>query len=325
MIPEVPRRFGRVSAQCNCSGRPCVHPAGARAGGHHRTQRRRQERPPETSRRPIATGPRTVLVDGTNLVLITERELLPAAAPFRDVVPGGRALRPRSASLKMSGSCPTGTSIPAEIRRLVDEALTWSSAGRCRAKTFQRRNAQVWLGPRHVYRPANPATMNPPPDSRTSTSAARIDSVDPPGLAPAGVTSIAMTHDMASARRISDQRILMLHAGRHPRRWRHGGHSRIERSHRVPFHVNGIAQALGNSPLETTEPPSMSLRTQSRPVRPVHPSPRDRGDDPQLQFKGRGPPPRLATIRIATSRGGRAWRAPWSASPCLWAASAALN
>lgn len=195
-----------------------------------------------------------VLVDGTNLCSLNERELLPVRRRFGMLFQGAALFDSLSVSENVGFVLQRERKhTPAEIRRLVEEALDMvelpGTGDKKPAELSGGMRKRVGLARAIVYRPQI-LLYDEPTTGLDPIAAARIDSVIRRVWSQLGVTSIAVTHDMASARRISD-RILMLHEG-----VIHADGATADilgsRDPIVYHFVNGIAQAPGNSPLEGT-------------------------------------------------------------------------
>lgn len=157
-----------------------------------------------------------VLVDGTNLCSLNERALLPVRRKFGMLFQGAALFD----SLNVFENVGfvlirERRHTPAEIRRLVAEALDMVELPGTEEKTPAELSGgmrkRVGLARAIVYRPEI-LLYDEPTTGLDPIAGARIDAVIRRVWSQLGVTSIAVTHDMASARRISD-RILMLHEG----------------------------------------------------------------------------------------------------------------
>ncbi|MCW5556986.1 MAG: ATP-binding cassette domain-containing protein [Verrucomicrobiae bacterium] len=157
-----------------------------------------------------------VLVDGTNLCSLDERSLLPVRRRF-GVLFQGAALFDSLSVFENVGFVLLREKrhTPGEIRRLVAEALDMvelpGTEEKKPAELSGGMRKRVGLARAIVYRPQI-VLYDEPTTGLDPIASARIDGVIRRVWSQLGVTSIAVTHDMASARRISD-RILMLHEG----------------------------------------------------------------------------------------------------------------
>jgi len=157
-----------------------------------------------------------VRVDGVNLCSLDERALLPVRRKF-GVLFQGAALFDSLNVFENVGFVllRERRHTAGEVRRLVAEALDRVEL----PGTEEKKPAELSGGMRKriglaraiVYRPQI-VLYDEPTTGLDPIAGARIDSVIRRVWSQLGVTSIAVTHDMASARRISD-RILMLHEG----------------------------------------------------------------------------------------------------------------
>lgn len=158
----------------------------------------------------------SVCVDGTNLCSLNERALLPVRRKFGMLFQGA-ALFDSLNVFENVGFVLTRERrhTPGEIRRLVAEALDMVELPGTEEKTPAELSGgmrkRVGLARAIVYRPEI-LLYDEPTTGLDPIAGARIDAVIRRVWSQLGVTSIAVTHDMASARRISD-RILMLHEG----------------------------------------------------------------------------------------------------------------
>ncbi|MBN8245908.1 MAG: ATP-binding cassette domain-containing protein [Verrucomicrobia bacterium] len=157
-----------------------------------------------------------VLVDGTNLCSLDERALLPVRRQFGMLFQGAALFDSLSVFENVGFVLLREKRHTAgEIRRLVAEALDMvelpGTEDRKPAELSGGMRKRVGLARAIVYRPQI-VLYDEPTTGLDPIAGARIDSVIRRVWSHLGVTSIAVTHDMASARRISD-RILMLHEG----------------------------------------------------------------------------------------------------------------
>lgn len=157
-----------------------------------------------------------VCVDGTNLCSLDERSLLPVRRKFGMLFQGA-ALFDSLNVLENVGFVlmRERRHTPGEIRRLVAEALDMVELPGTEEKTPAELSGgmrkRVGLARAIVYRPEI-LLYDEPTTGLDPVAGARIDAVIRRVWSQLGVTSIAVTHDMASARRIS-KRILMLNEG----------------------------------------------------------------------------------------------------------------
>ena len=157
-----------------------------------------------------------VVVDGTNLCSLDERALLPVRRKFGMLFQGA-ALFDSLSVLENVGFVlrREGRHTAGEVRRLVAEALEMvelpGTEDKKPAELSGGMRKRVGLARAIVYRPQI-LLYDEPTTGLDPIAGARIDAVIRRVWSQLGVTSIAVTHDMASARRISD-RILMLHDG----------------------------------------------------------------------------------------------------------------
>ena len=157
-----------------------------------------------------------IRVDGTNLCSLNERELLPVRRKFGMLFQGAALFD----SLNVFENVGfvlirEGRHTPGEVRRLVAEALDRvelpGTEEKKPAELSGGMRKRVGLARAIVYRPEI-LLYDEPTTGLDPIAGARIDAVIRRVWSQLGVTSIAVTHDMASARRISD-RVLMLHDG----------------------------------------------------------------------------------------------------------------
>lgn len=157
-----------------------------------------------------------VLVDGTNLCSLDERALLPVRRQFGMLFQGAALFDSLNVFENVGFVLLREKRHTAgEIRRLVAEALEMvelpGTEEKKPAELSGGMRKRVGLARAIVYRPQI-VLYDEPTTGLDPIAGARIDSVIRRVWSQLGVTSIAVTHDMASARRISD-RILMLHEG----------------------------------------------------------------------------------------------------------------
>jgi len=157
-----------------------------------------------------------VCVDGTNLCSLNERDLLPVRRKFGMLFQGAALFDSLSVFENVGFVLiRERRHTPGEVRRLVAEALEMVELPGTEDKTPSELSGgmrkRVGLARAIVYRPEI-LLYDEPTTGLDPIAGARIDAVIRRVWSHLGVTSIAVTHDMASARRISD-RILMLHEG----------------------------------------------------------------------------------------------------------------
>lgn len=157
-----------------------------------------------------------VCVDGTNLCSLNERDLLPVRRKFGMLFQGAALFDSLSVFENVGFVLiRERRHTPGEVRRLVAEALDMVELPGTEEKTPSELSGgmrkRVGLARAIVYRPEI-LLYDEPTTGLDPIAGARIDAVIRRVWSHLGVTSIAVTHDMASARRISD-RILMLHEG----------------------------------------------------------------------------------------------------------------
>ena len=157
-----------------------------------------------------------VSVDGTNLCSLSERDLLPVRRKFGMLFQGAALFDSLSVFENVGFVLiRERRHTPGEVRRLVAEALDMVELPGTEEKTPSELSGgmrkRVGLARAIVYRPEI-LLYDEPTTGLDPIAGARIDAVIRRVWSQLGVTSIAVTHDMASARRISD-RILMLHEG----------------------------------------------------------------------------------------------------------------
>lgn len=157
-----------------------------------------------------------VRVDETNLCSLNERALLPIRRKFGMLFQGAALFDSLNVFENVGFVLMRERRhTDGEIRRLVAEALDMvelpGTEEKKPAELSGGMRKRVGLARAIVYRPEI-LLYDEPTTGLDPIAGARIDAVIRRVWSQLGVTSIAVTHDMASARRISD-RILMLHDG----------------------------------------------------------------------------------------------------------------
>lgn len=157
-----------------------------------------------------------VLVDDTNLCSLSERALLPVRRKFGMLFQGAALFDSLNVFENVGFVLQReGRHTAAEVRQMVGEALEMVELPGTEEKKPGELSGgmrkRVGLARAIVYRPQI-LLYDEPTTGLDPIASARIDGVIRRVWSQLGVTSIAVTHDMASARRISD-RILMLHEG----------------------------------------------------------------------------------------------------------------
>lgn len=155
-------------------------------------------------------------IGGVNLCSLNERLLLPVRRQFGMLFQGAALFDSLSVFENVGFVLlRERKQTQAEIRKLVAEALEMVELpgieDKKPAELSGGMRKRVGLARAIIYRPQI-LLFDEPTTGLDPIAAARIDSVIRRVSRQLGVTSIAVTHDMASARRISD-RILMLHDG----------------------------------------------------------------------------------------------------------------
>jgi len=157
-----------------------------------------------------------VLVDGQNLCALNERELLRVRRKFGMLFQGAALFDSLTVFENVAFVLERErTHTPAEIKRLVDEALEWVELpgieNKKPAELSGGMRKRVGLARAIVYRPEI-LLYDEPTTGLDPVAGANIDALIRRVWEKLNVTSIAVTHDMPSARRISN-RILMLRDG----------------------------------------------------------------------------------------------------------------
>ncbi len=157
-----------------------------------------------------------VLVDGQNLCALTERELLRVRRKFGMLFQGAALFDSLTVFENVAFVLERErTHTPAEIKRLVAEALEWVELpgieNKKPAELSGGMRKRVGLARAIVYRPEI-LLYDEPTTGLDPVAGANIDGLIRRVWEKLNVTSIAVTHDMPSARRISN-RILMLRDG----------------------------------------------------------------------------------------------------------------
>lgn len=157
-----------------------------------------------------------VLVDGQNLCTLTERELLQVRRKFGMLFQGAALFDSLTVFENVAFVLNRErTHTPAEVRRLVAEALEWVELPGIESKKPAELSGgmrkRVGLARAIVYRPEI-LLYDEPTTGLDPVAGANIDGLIRRVWEELKVTSIAVTHDMPSARRISN-RILMLRDG----------------------------------------------------------------------------------------------------------------
>jgi len=155
-------------------------------------------------------------IGGVNLCSLNERLLLPVRRQFGMLFQGAALFDSLSVFENVGFVLlRERKQTPSEIRKLVAEALEMVELpgieDKKPAELSGGMRKRVGLARAIIYRPQI-LLFDEPTTGLDPIAAARIDSVIRRVSRQLGVTSVAVTHDMASARRISD-RILMLHDG----------------------------------------------------------------------------------------------------------------
>lgn len=155
-------------------------------------------------------------IGGVNLCSLNERLLLPVRRQFGMLFQGAALFDSLSVFENVGFVLLRERKhTPAEIRSLVAEALEMVELpgieDKKPAELSGGMRKRVGLARAIIYRPQI-LLFDEPTTGLDPIAAARIDGVIRRVSRQLGVTSVAVTHDMASARRISD-RILMLHDG----------------------------------------------------------------------------------------------------------------
>ncbi len=195
-------------------------------------------------------------IGGVNLCSLNERLLLPVRRQFGMLFQGAALFDSLSVFENVGFVLlRERKQSPSEIRKLVAEALEMVELpgieDKKPAELSGGMRKRVGLARAIIYRPQI-LLFDEPTTGLDPIAAARIDSVIRRVSRQLGVTSVAVTHDMASARRISD-RILMLHDGVI---YADGPTSEILGSTDPVVYnfVNGIAQDRGAPPVSTLPP-----------------------------------------------------------------------
>jgi phospholipid/cholesterol/gamma-HCH transport system ATP-binding protein len=157
-----------------------------------------------------------VLVDGQNLCALNERELLRVRRKFGMLFQGAALFDSLTVFENVAFVLERErTHTPAEIKRLVGEALEWVELpgieNKKPAELSGGMRKRVGLARAIVYRPEI-LLYDEPTTGLDPVAGANIDALIRRVWEKLNVTSIAVTHDMPSARRISN-RILMLRDG----------------------------------------------------------------------------------------------------------------
>ena len=157
-----------------------------------------------------------VRVDGQNLCALNERELLRVRRKFGMLFQGAALFDSMTVFENVAFVLQRERAHSAEeIRRLVGEALEWVELPGIESKKPAELSGgmrkRVGLARTLVYRPEI-LLYDEPTTGLDPIAGANIDGLIRRVWQEFKVTSIAVTHDMASARRISN-RILMLHEG----------------------------------------------------------------------------------------------------------------
>ncbi len=157
-----------------------------------------------------------IRIGGTDLCRLNERALLAVRRQFGMLFQGAALFDSLSVFENVGFVLlKERNHSPAEIRRLVAEALEMVELSGIEDKKPSELSGgmrkRVGLARAIVYRPRI-LLYDEPTTGLDPVAAARIDGVIRRVWQQLGITSVAVTHDMASARRISD-RILMLHEG----------------------------------------------------------------------------------------------------------------
>jgi phospholipid/cholesterol/gamma-HCH transport system ATP-binding protein len=157
-----------------------------------------------------------VLVDGQNLCALNERELLRVRRKFGMLFQGAALFDSLTVFENVAFVLERErTHTPAEITRLVAEALEWVELpgieNKKPAELSGGMRKRVGLARAIVYRPEI-LLYDEPTTGLDPVAGANIDALIRRVWEKLNVTSIAVTHDMPSARRISN-RILMLRDG----------------------------------------------------------------------------------------------------------------
>lgn len=157
-----------------------------------------------------------VLVDGQNLCALNERELLRVRRKFGMLFQGAALFDSLTVFENVAFVLEReSTHTPAEIKRLVAEALEWVELpgieNKKPAELSGGMRKRVGLARAIVYRPEI-LLYDEPTTGLDPVAGANIDALIRRVWEKLNVTSIAVTHDMPSARRISN-RILMLRDG----------------------------------------------------------------------------------------------------------------
>lgn len=157
-----------------------------------------------------------VLVDGQNLCALNERELLRVRRKFGMLFQGAALFDSLTVFENVAFVLERErTHTPAEIKRLVAEALEWVELPGIEHKKPAELSGgmrkRVGLARAIVYRPEI-LLYDEPTTGLDPVAGANIDALIRRVWEKLNVTSIAVTHDMPSARRISN-RILMLRDG----------------------------------------------------------------------------------------------------------------
>jgi phospholipid/cholesterol/gamma-HCH transport system ATP-binding protein len=157
-----------------------------------------------------------VLVDGQNLCALNERELLRVRRKFGMLFQGAALFDSLTVFENVAFVLERErTHTPAEIKRLVAEALEWVELpgieNKKPAELSGGMRKRVGLARAIVYRPEI-LLYDEPTTGLDPVAGANIDALIRRVWEKLNVTSIAVTHDMPSARRISN-RILMLRDG----------------------------------------------------------------------------------------------------------------
>lgn len=157
-----------------------------------------------------------VRVDGQNLCALDERELLRVRRKFGMLFQGAALFDSLTVFENVAFVLERErTHTPAEIKRLVGEALEWVELpgieNKKPAELSGGMRKRVGLARAIVYRPEI-LLYDEPTTGLDPVAGANIDALIRRVWEKLNVTSIAVTHDMPSARRISN-RILMLRDG----------------------------------------------------------------------------------------------------------------